>query len=209
MARVIRPRRRKPVTMVSARQRPGGARRHGLPITGYHPVLVRDETPGAKSAMIRSLGPDDWQVLRDVRLRALADAPLAFSATYAQESAQPDSFWREGASSPHAAVFAALVDGRPVGVVRVHRAPADAPAARLVAMWVDPAARGRGIGRALVERVVAWVREQRAAQLQLWVTESNAAAIRLYQACGFAFTGEREPFPPQPSLCKLSMQLSP
>jgi GNAT superfamily N-acetyltransferase len=51
---------------------------------------------------------------------------------------------------------------------------------------VDPAAQGRGVGRALGEHVVAWARESgyRAIQFNA-VVETNAGAVHLWQSLGF------------------------
>jgi GNAT superfamily N-acetyltransferase len=51
---------------------------------------------------------------------------------------------------------------------------------------VDPAAQGRGVGRALGEHVVAWAREAgyRAIQFNA-VVETNTGAVRLWQSLGF------------------------
>ena len=51
---------------------------------------------------------------------------------------------------------------------------------------VAPAARGRGVGRALGEHVVAWARAQgfRAMQFNA-VVETNAAAVALWRSLGF------------------------
>jgi GNAT superfamily N-acetyltransferase len=59
----------------------------------------------------------------------------------------------------------------------------------LVAMFVDDAARGRGVGGVLVERITNWVRDRGETRLILWVTSCNEAAIALYRRCGFRPTG--------------------
>lgn len=158
--------------------------------------------------MIEVIQADDWELLRDIRLRALADAPLAFSSTHAAERSRPESFWRSSASwgAPRGAAFAALEEGRAIALAGIYVDRADPSVAHLISMWVEPAARGRGLGRGLVERALAWASEQGAARVELWITETNQAALRLYESCGFALTGEREPFPPEPTLEKLLMR---
>jgi L-amino acid N-acyltransferase YncA len=55
---------------------------------------------------------------------------------------------------------------------------------------VTQAARGRGIGRALGEYVLAWARAQGYAAMQFnAVVESNVAAVKLWQALGFEIIG--------------------
>jgi L-amino acid N-acyltransferase YncA len=55
---------------------------------------------------------------------------------------------------------------------------------------VDPAAQGRGVGRALASYVVAWHREQGFAGIQFnAVVETNTAAVHLWQALGFEIVG--------------------
>jgi L-amino acid N-acyltransferase YncA len=55
---------------------------------------------------------------------------------------------------------------------------------------VDPAARGRGVGRRLGEHVVQWHRDQGFAAIQFnAVVETNLAAVRLWQDLGFEVVG--------------------
>jgi GNAT superfamily N-acetyltransferase len=55
---------------------------------------------------------------------------------------------------------------------------------------VDPAASGRGIGRALASYVVDWHREHGFSGIQFnAVVETNAAAVRLWQSLGFQIVG--------------------
>jgi len=63
--------------------------------------------------------------------------------------------------------------------------------AGLFAMWVAPASRGKGIGRALVGAVVQWARSRGYRRVLLDVADENAHAVRLYERCGFVPTGER------------------
>ncbi|MGL5910880.1 MAG: GNAT family N-acetyltransferase [Phycicoccus sp.] len=55
---------------------------------------------------------------------------------------------------------------------------------------VDPAARGRGIGRSLGEWVLGWARENGYAAMQFnAVVETNTAAVTLWQQLGFSVVG--------------------
>ena len=76
---------------------------------------------------IERLGPDDWQEFREIRLRALADAPTAFGMTLADAEQQTEDTWR-----------ARLDQGDPILAVRDEE--------RLVAMgagWHPPEDPGR------------------------------------------------------------------
>jgi RimJ/RimL family protein N-acetyltransferase len=57
-------------------------------------------------------------------------------------------------------------------------------------MWVTSERRNEGIGRSLVEAVVAWTGEHpEVDRVVLRVTETNADAARFYGSCGFVVTG--------------------
>jgi ribosomal protein S18 acetylase RimI-like enzyme len=63
-------------------------------------------------------------------------------------------------------------------------------------MWVDPAQRGRGLGGRLVDAVVEWAAANGAGTVVLSVKRANAAAIALYERCGFVRTTGGPPAPP-------------
>ena len=54
---------------------------------------------------------------------------------------------------------------------------------------VDPALRGRGVGRALVEAAAAEAARRGARRLTLRVLGPNLVAQRLYDSCGFVVEG--------------------
>jgi ribosomal protein S18 acetylase RimI-like enzyme len=82
---------------------------------------------------------------------------------------------------------------------------------QLWGMWVAPEARGSGVGRSLVEAVLAWARERGAPTVLLEVTDTERArpAAALYRSLGFAPTGERAPLDSDPSLETILMSRAP
>jgi GNAT superfamily N-acetyltransferase len=146
------------------------------------------------SATVRRLGAGEADLLRDLRLRALGDAPMAFGSTLAREEGYEPERWErwaaDSASGERQAIFIAEPQaGMASGVIHDE----DCALANLYAMWVAPQARGTGAGKALVEAVVAWAADRGAQRLTTSVTEGNAAAAALYAAAGFADSGRREP----------------
>lgn len=156
---------------------------------------------------LRRLEPDDWAEMRDIRLAALQDAPTAFGSTYAREIAFTEADWRKRLTNPEAVTFLAdhaeFGDG-PIGIAGGYVNP-DTALPELVAMWVRPDARGRGAAVELVEAVVTWAKSLGVDRIQLWVAESNPAALKLYQRCGFTLTGERGELPHNESITELRM----
>jgi GNAT superfamily N-acetyltransferase len=154
---------------------------------------------------IREVTPDDWQLMRDIRLAALREAPAAFGSTYAQEAAFTPARWRARISDRAATYLAYLPDlADPAGIGGVY-VEGDG-SAELVSMWVRPAARGRSVGEALVEAAADWARFHGHDALYLWVTGSNDPARRLYEHCGFTPTGESQPLPSNPAISEIRMR---
>lgn len=84
--------------------------------------------------------------------------------------------------------FLVEVGGEPAGTVSGGDSDTHSTMA-ITAMWVDPRFRRTGVGRRLIDHVLAWGRGQGYGDAVLWVTEVNAAAQKLYEASGFRRTG--------------------
>jgi hypothetical protein len=66
------------------------------------------------SVAVRRLTSHDWQVWRDIRLAALADAPRIFHGSLEEERAYGEAHWRGSADDGVKAV--AFREGTPIGV---------------------------------------------------------------------------------------------
>jgi len=156
--------------------------------------------------LIRRVHADEWALLRQIRLAALADAPMAFGSTLVQEQTRPDDFWRERASGgatdlDRASYVAELRTGwagTATGLIEAG-GTGDRPA-WVVGMWVDPSLRRRGAAQALLVAIADWALGRGADVLNLHVTETNAPAIALYQRMGFRNSGATEPLPHTPAV---------
>ncbi|MCU1536564.1 MAG: family acetyltransferase [Humibacillus sp.] len=137
---------------------------------------------------LRPLTADDWDVLREIRLRALSDSPEAFGGTLAQSLSQPEDFWRGRLSGPGITVVA--VEASQTVAMGGAYVP-DEGHASVWGMWTDPESRGRGVGSLVLDHLLAWCRP-RGLAVELRVVEGNPLARGLYTSRGFRPTGERE-----------------
>ena len=145
-------------------------------------------------ATIVRLGPDDWQAFREVRLRALADAPTAFGMTLADVEQQREDTWRGRLSQVDPILGVRDGDHEGLAAMGAGWHPPENPDRMMVwGMWTAPEARGRGHARALLDWLVNHAHGRGVATVELHVTEGNEVARRLYEQCGFEATGEWEP----------------
>ena len=147
-------------------------------------------------------------LFKEVRLRALQDAPHAFGSTYAKEAEFTEAEWMRRAerwNGESGIGFLAMEEDTPCGIAGALLDENDATRARLVSMWTAPTHRQRGIGRLLVNEVHAWAQGRNARVLQLMVTSTNEPAMRFYERLGFTRTGRTEPYPNDPAVIEYEM----
>lgn len=138
---------------------------------------------------VEPVQPDEWRVWRVLRLAALAEAPQAFASTLSDWTGVGDTEarWRDRLISVPANLVA-LVNGTPAGQVSATRTAED-QVVELIGLWVSPDARSLGVGRSLIEAVIAWAKTQDVTAVCLHVNRYNHDAARLYERCGFSMTG--------------------
>jgi putative acetyltransferase len=93
-------------------------------------------------------------------------------------------------AAPGGVFYTAEVDGRPLGF-----AGADVPqagVAELHRLYLDPRARGLGLGSRLVGAVESWARERAAGTVELWSDVRFCHAHALYAKLGYGLFGQRQ-----------------
>jgi GNAT superfamily N-acetyltransferase/uncharacterized membrane protein len=113
-----------------------------------------------------------------------------YDFVYVPEVEVPDLFrFDQHYVPPRGAFFVVRERGVVVGSAGVERLPDGS--AELHRLYLDGHLRGRGTGRALVEAVLDWCRDQKIQRLILWSDTRFDQAHRLYERMGFQRTGER------------------
>lgn len=152
---------------------------------------------------VRRLEAGEGDLIRELRLRALQEAPYAFSSSFERERDRSAEDWEDIART--AVVFVAVEDDEWLGMVGAY-VPDDAPeAVGIWGTWVAPPARGRGLGRLLMAAAIDWARDRGASRVDLSVTDQAEAARLLYERLGFTPTGERLPLPSDPARVEIFM----
>ncbi|MBA3533267.1 MAG: GNAT family N-acetyltransferase [Ardenticatenales bacterium] len=159
---------------------------------------------------LRPLSSEEGLLFRTLRLRALADSPTAFGTTLEAQQARAEREWIERAqivaNDPTQQILLAFFEDEPCAMAHSYIDSKDAELAHVGAMWVDPARRGYGLAQMILQQSTAWAEAKGATRIELWVTEGNTAAIRLYERAGYVDTGARRPLPSHPTLLILEMR---
>ena len=136
---------------------------------------------------IRPTNDDDWS-----ESWPFFSAIVADGETYAYpddlSSDQARALWME---QPPGLTVVLEDDGRVLGTAKMGpNRPSRGDHVGTASFMVDPAASGRGIGRALATYVVDWHRQQGYDGIQFnAVVETNTAAVHLWQDLGFEIVG--------------------
>jgi GNAT superfamily N-acetyltransferase len=160
---------------------------------------------------VQRLRPEHWRCWRELRLRALAESPEAFSSTVEREGRLPDEAWRQRtrafAEPAGDRTMLLAVEAADGGWIGCAGAIVDGGVPHVISVWVVPERRGRGVGGSLVEAVVAWARAEGYERLRLDVVRGQDAAVRLYRRLGFRQTGRVTPVPRDPDRLEEEMVL--
>jgi ribosomal protein S18 acetylase RimI-like enzyme len=98
-----------------------------------------------------------------------------------------DEEWRQAVTSRLR--FVAVLNDQVVGMAAGGESNHTGTAS-LTSLWVEPSARGRGVGDHLVRAVLEWAKSGGFNQVLLWVAEGNSKAEALYERNGFSRTGD-------------------
>jgi GNAT superfamily N-acetyltransferase len=139
-------------------------------------------------ATIRPLGqPGDlgWVVMAHGEMYA---AEFGFSTEFEALVAKIVADYAAAPDPLREAAWIAELDGQRAGCVFL--VAKDAETAQLRILLVDPAARGRRLGRRLVAECIGFARGAGYRRMMLWTNEPLAAARHIYLAAGFTLVSE-------------------
>jgi len=139
---------------------------------------------------LRRAVPGDEPILRELRLQALSEAPVAFGSTYENELARTTADWQRWMSPGVTFILYEPTGAR--GMAAGVRHETDPSVVHLMAMWVHPKIRGSGGADELVSAVVAWAESVGAKSVRLKVIQGNDRARHFYERMGFSITGQEE-----------------
>lgn len=158
------------------------------------------------SFRVEVLTENDWPRLRDIRLSALRDDPLAFLATYEREADYDEKRWRQEFSRGEWNVM--LASGQDVGVVGATREPGmPTHECHLEFLWIAPGSRRSGVATTLLRTVLDRLRDSGVRNVWLWILNGNDPALNLYQQFGFQSTNEVQALPDDPARTEERMRL--
>lgn len=140
---------------------------------------------------VRRIQHDEGSVYREIRLRALRDAPDAFTTTYAQAIERTAGSWDETADGAahglERAIFFILADGNPHGLAALYRHPEEVDVGELLQVWVAPELRGSGAADALLNSLFGWgTQEAGFSRVIAEVKANNKRALGFYRRYGFS-----------------------
>jgi len=138
---------------------------------------------------IDAMAPADWDDVRRIYEEGLATGLGSF------ETAAPSWEQWNAARLPHSRLIARAGDNAGV-LAWAALSPVSARACYAgvaeVGIYVAATARGRGVGRALLDALIASAERHGIWTLQGSTFAENAASIALQQRCGFRIVGRRE-----------------
>lgn len=137
---------------------------------------------------LREMTAADWPAVEAIYAQGIEDGEATFEVT----TPSWDAF--DAGKVPGLRFVAVDKQGSVVGWVAAS-AISSRPAYRGVvehSVYVDRAARGKGIGRLLLDAFIAAAEEAGIWTIQSSVFPENAASLRIHEAAGFRIVGRRE-----------------
>lgn len=150
-------------------------------------ILGRPSAPA--SIVLRSPRPGDMGVVVQLEGAGYVEQ-LGWDHTFEALAARIVADFVTNFDAQRERCWIAEMDGVHVGHIFLVRHPEQSDTAKLRLLYVDPAARGIGLGARLVDECVRFARSAGYKKITLWTQSILTAAHRIYQASGFRLVRE-------------------
>lgn len=143
---------------------------------------------------IRKPEISEWQLLKQIRLKALQTDPQSFGSSFAQEEEKADDFWinlisNSWLESTNVCALVAVFQNQFVGMIGCYLP--DGSTWNIWGMFVSVEFRRMGIARALMEHAIEYIHQRKHdSEIQLFVNVLQTNALSLYKTSGFTVAEE-------------------
>ncbi len=138
----------------------------------------------------RAPSPDEWADLKALRIRSVAEHPIAFGSSLEKEEQLTEEQWRERMETRRYII--AVSNGTFVGSISMTQgeAPKSSHVMSLYSVYVAPEFRNRGVGRELLNQAIETAKTHpEIIKLSLNVAATQSEARALYTKMGFEEVG--------------------
>jgi len=155
--------------------------------------MMRSISTPRGRVLLREANPSDAVQFRELRLGALLNHPIAFTADYQKNLNQPLKYWEDrlAAQADESTIFLAEHEGSLIGMTGIARG--DAPKTRhgawIWGVYVKPEWRGLHLAEEILNSCFSWAKARKIVLARLGVAAVNQPAIRCYERCGFTIYG--------------------
>jgi RimJ/RimL family protein N-acetyltransferase len=155
--------------------------------------MIRSFTTPRGEILVREAKPADAARFRELRLGALLDSPIAFSADYQKNFSQPLKYWEDMLTfqQDESTIHFALHESDLIGMTGIAQgnSPKTRHAAVVWGVYVKPEWRGLHIAEELIRAGFHWAKARGIVVARLGVAAINQSAVRCYERCGFKIYG--------------------
>ena len=143
---------------------------------------------------VRRIQIGEADLLKQIRLESLRDAPYAFGVTHDVVLQRSEETWREKADSTaqgtDGATFFVFSDEMPIGMAALVRIPDQTQVGELIQVWVSSEHRGTSAAWGLLDTIFRWAEENNFQRIIAGVTKGNDRALKFYTNYGFSISNK-------------------
>lgn len=140
------------------------------------------------SLTVRPLNEEDWEIFSKIRLDGLKECPSVFGARLEDEEKYKPEEWQAWLRRKNGRVFGLFNTNQIIGITGVVTDRENQDTGRLIASYIKPTYRGKGLSNLLYQARLDWAKAYPSWK-KLWVghRDGNEPSRRANQRHGFVF----------------------
>ena len=144
---------------------------------------------------VKQIGEEDWNTLKEIRLKALASDPAVFGSSFDHEAKMSEADWRSWLVTADTGIFVVILDSKPVGMtaISIDRHDPTKQRAMLWGSWLPRDLRNRGLSKLLYMSRIQWTeRHPNCLKIVVSHRESNLSSRHANQKHGFRWIRSKQ-----------------